>query len=395
MDIIHYPTNMKLPSETLNLLAGISHEIRNPINTIIGIAHLLQNESQKDAQEELLHTLLVTSKNLRELTNNILDFTKLEEGKVPRKVSSINLREEVPVFLFGQEAMAKAKGLELVIDIAGNVPSRVLMDPVRAMQILINLVSNAIKFTEEGRITVEVKSLGASESEVNLLIAVRDTGIGIPVEKQQQIFKPFKQGGSYVNRKYGGTGLGLSIADMLITSAGGELMLKSEVGQGSEFSFIVTLDLPEDSGVESQVEKTASLKDVLGSQKVLIVDDNNINLLVAGKTLENWGIDYVLAHNGVEAVKKVQEEDFGAVLMDLHMSNMDGYEATSSIRSIGKEKFLSLPIIALSGSVDLFQIEGLKAAGFSEFLVKPYKPQELLDKILKAVSEKKEELHIL
>ena len=373
-------------------MAGISHEIRNPINTIIGIAHLLQKENQKDVQEELLHTLLVISKNLRELTNNILDFAKLEEGKVPRKVTSLDIRKEVPIFLFGQEAMARAKGLELVIDIAENVPSRVLFDPVRAMQILINLVSNAIKFTEEGTITIEAKALESSESEVTLLIAIRDTGMGIPKEKQQQIFKPFRQGDSSINLKYGGTGLGLSIADMLIASAGGELMVKSEVGQGSEFSFVVTLGLPENSVTELPEEKTVSLKDVLGKQKVLIVDDNNINLLVASKTLETWGIEYVIAHNGLEAIAKVQEEDFAAVLMDLHMPKMDGYAATSAIRNIGKEKFLSLPIIALSGSVDLFHVEDLKATGFTEFLAKPYKPQELLEKILKVVGEGKEEL---
>lgn len=368
-------------------MAGVSHEIRNPINAIIGIAHLLQKENQKDVQEELLHTLLVTSENLRELTNNILDFTKLEEGLVPRKVTPIDIRKEIPRILFGQEATARSKGLELLIDIEENVPSRVLMDKVRGMQILINLVSNAIKFTQEGRITIEVKALETSETEVTLLFAVRDTGMGIPEEKQQQIFEPFRQGGSSITLKHGGSGLGLSITDMLVTSAGGELMLKSKVGHGSEFSFVVTLELPENSSIELPIKKAVSLKDVLGKQKVLIVDDNKINLLVASKTLENWGIEYAMAQNGIEAVAKVQAEEFAVVLMDLHMPKMNGYEATVAIRSLAREKYLSLPIIALSGYIDFFHEEGMKATGFSGFLTKPYQPQELLEKILEVLSE--------
>ncbi|HSI68725.1 MAG TPA: ATP-binding protein [Gillisia sp.] len=380
---------MKLSSENLNFMAGVSHEIRNPINAIIGIAHLLQKENQKDVQEELLQILLVTSENLRELTNNILDFTKLEEGKVPRNITSIDIRKEIRMVLLGQEVIAKAKGLELVINIDDNVPSRVMLDKVRAMQILINLVSNAIKFTQEGRITLEAKALESTESEVTLFFAVRDTGMGISEEKQAQIFEPFRQGGSSINFNHGGTGLGLTIANMLVASAGGKIMLKSKVNQGSEFSFIVTLKLPEISDTQLPAQRPVSLTKVLRNLKVLIVDDNKINLQVTSKTFENWGIKYSIANNGIEAVAKVQEEDFGLVLMDLHMPKMDGYTASSAIRKIEKEKFLSLPILAISGSIDFFQAENMNANGFSGFLAKPYNPQELLEKILEVLCEKK------
>lgn len=370
-------------------MAGVSHEIRNPINAIIGIAHLLQKENQKDVQEELLQILLVTSENLRELTNNILDFTKLEEGKVPRNITSIDIRKEIRMVLLGQEVIAKAKGLELVINIDDNVPSRVMLDKVRAMQILINLVSNAIKFTQEGRITLEAKALESTESEVTLFFAVRDTGMGISEEKQAQIFEPFRQGGSSINFNHGGTGLGLTIANMLVASAGGKIMLKSKVNQGSEFSFIVTLKLPEISDTQLPAQRPVSLTKVLRNLKVLIVDDNKINLQVTSKTFENWGIKYSIANNGIEAVAKVQEEDFGLVLMDLHMPKMDGYTASSAIRKIEKEKFLSLPILAISGSIDFFQAENMNANEFSGFLAKPYNPQELLEKILEVLCEKK------
>lgn len=194
---------MSLSPENLNIMAGISHEIRNPINSVIGIAHLLQTEERKEVQEELLETLLQVSENLRELTNNILDFTKLEAGISPRHISVVDLRKEVPVVLYGLITLARSKGLDLIIDIADNVPKHVLFDRVRGMQILGNLVSNALKFTEKGSVIFSIKAGKLQDGKVTLNFSVKDTGIGIAEENQKRIFEPFRQGNSSIGTTFG------------------------------------------------------------------------------------------------------------------------------------------------------------------------------------------------
>src|SRR5690606_7054757 len=290
----------------LNIMAGISHEIRNPINSVIGIAHLLQTEERKEVQEELLETLLQVSENLRELTNNILDFTKLEAGVSPRHISVVDLRKEVPVVLYGLITLARSKGLDLVIDIADNVPKHVLFDRVRGMQILGNLVSNALKFTEKGSVIFSIKAGKLQDGKVTLNFSVKDTGIGIAEENQKRIFEPFRQGNSSIGTTFGGTGLGLSIANRLLTSVGGELRLKSKPGEGSEFYFDVILGTPKAEPLTSDKKEAVSLPDFPRMGKVLIVDDNEVNLLIAGKNFETWNINFVLARSGPEALELVQ-----------------------------------------------------------------------------------------
>lgn len=366
-------------------MAGISHEIRNPVNAIIGIAHLLKNESDREVQEDLVNTLIQASENLRELTSNILDFTKLQAGRVPRKLSAVNLRKDLTAGLFSFATVARAKGVDFIIDIWEDVPEHIVIDKVRGMQIILNLVSNAVKFTEKGSVTVEIKALELNGEQATIFFAVRDTGIGIPEDKRMSIFEPFHQGGANISMKHGGSGLGLSIASMLVAGAGGELKLKSRVGKGSEFSFVLRVGIPEDGEICCE-EENYSPEELLAGRKVLIVDDNAVNLLVASRTFEKWKIGHAIARHGEEALDRVQEEDFAVVLMDLHMPVMDGYQATRAIRNLGDEKFRRLPIIALSGSVG-YAMEEEHSTGFTDFLGKPYKPQDLLDKVLKQVVE--------
>lgn len=379
---------MNFTSENLDFVAGISHEIRNPLNAIIGIAHLLQQEHSREDQRELVKTLLQSSENLLELTNNILDFSKLEAGAADCNITKVNLQDSIPRTLFGQRAIADAKKIDLSISIGPDVPHSLLVDKVKFSQILLNLVSNAIKFTEEGSVSVIISLLDRNASQVTLKIAVFDTGIGIAPEKMEIILQPFRQGGDHINLKYGGTGLGLSISERLITAMGGNLTIKSELNKGSEFSFVIDLQLPEDEEEEHPSQVDTNPEQLPEGLKVLVVDDNEINLLVARKNLDKWNLKYELARDGQEAVEKVQQEHFDLILMDLHMPKMNGFEATSTIRTMEEGRFRDLPIIALSGSTGVFRKKEIEAEGFNDFLNKPFRPQELLSKIITSTEEK-------
>lgn len=367
------------PLNETDFLANVSHEIRNPLNAIIGITHLLEDNPSPQDSKEYIKALLQTSESLLGIVNNLMDFSKLESGKLDLEKRPVDLRRTIKHSIFGQKALARAKDIDLELMVDPNLPPLLLVDSVKLGQVMINLVSNAIKFTEEGSVKIHLELLQQDAEGAKVRFAVRDTGIGIPANKLENIFKAFDQGSGGINLNYGGTGLGLSISKSLVRMMGGELKVSSKEGQGAEFYFVLPLEVLRDPVLGEHPEDAveASIKDL----RVLLVDDNKLNRMVVQKNLERWGISCELAQNGQEALEEVQQQDFDVILMDLHMPVMNGFEAARAIKNLPGEKFRQLEIIALSAATDHLYQERIKAAGISDFINKPFKPKELLRKL--------------
>jgi signal transduction histidine kinase/CheY-like chemotaxis protein len=365
-------------------LSTVSHEIRTPMNAIISIANLLQGTHHTEEQEEYLRTLKLSADNLLQLINDILDYSKIEAGRVALAERNISLRELVQSLLHGVGITAEEKELTLKMDIDERLPDFVIGDPIKIGQVLTNLLSNAIKFTDKGYVLLQLQVQELTEEDVSVNFIVKDTGIGIPQDKLGKVFHEFTQADYEINLKYGGTGLGLTISQKLLALYGSRLSVKSEEGKGTEFSFTLRLKIGEEASNASSSSSIAAGEEAFTSMqglKLLLVDDNTVNLMVVSKYLEKWGVDVDVARNGAEAVEKVMHKDYDLVLMDLQMPGMDGYEATSKIRSLGEEKYRLLPVIALSASVSYDYKDRMEAAGINDFVGKPFDPAELQGKI--------------
>jgi PAS domain S-box-containing protein len=361
-------------------LSTVSHEIRTPMNAIISIANLLQEMKHTGEQEEYFRILKLSADNLLHLINDILDYSKIEAGRVMLAERSLNLRELISALLYSLNITAEEKGLTIRTDIDERLPAHVLGDPVKIGQVLTNLLSNAIKFTEKGHVLLQLQVQELTQEEVSVDFHIQDTGIGIPQDRLEKVFEEYTQADYETNLKYGGTGLGLTISQKLLALYGSKLAVKSEEGKGTEFSFNLRLKLgkdtsPKKEGIASHPEPS------LQGVKLLLVDDNPINVMVVSKYLEKWGIDVDVAGDGAEAVAKVRQQEYELVLMDLQMPGMDGYEATSTIRNFGEDKYRRLPVIALSASSSVDHKDRMDAAGINDFVSKPFNAEVLQSKI--------------
>ena len=367
-------------------LANMSHEIRTPMNAVIGLAFLLGKTPLDDEQSDLLAKLKLGSKSLLLVLNNVLDLSKIEAGEliVERRAFDLHgLLAELPEMLAVQ---AQAKGISFEIDEATDLPVALEGDATRLNQVLTNLLSNAIKFTEQGGVSLRVSQVAATPSHATLRFAVRDTGIGIAAEVQEQLFAPFAQADASITRRFGGTGLGLSIVKRLVKLMGGEVHVDSAPGVGSEFSVTLQfalasleeLDLPEAGPTEPG-------KYVLPGVRVLLVDDSDINLEVTRRILEAEGARVRVASNGQQAVDllKAEPDAIDIVLMDVQMPVLDGYDATRRIR--GELGLQDLPIIALTAGALSSERQRSAAAGMDDYIVKPFDAQQLMRSVLRHV----------
>ena len=365
-------------------LSSMSHEIRTPMNAVIGLIHLLLQENPRKDQVDHLKTLLFSADNLLKLINDILDFSKIEAGKIEIRNAAFSFNEIINSLRHGFGNQAKEKGIELVIKRDHRIPDRLVGDALRLSQILNNLVNNAIKFTDEGSVTLYIIPKDIRETDMEVYFAVKDTGIGIPAEKLQSVFEDFVQVNDKTLRE--GTGLGLSITKELLELQGSKIQLDSTFGEGSTFYFTLNLkkdlttEIPQTSSVQ-KIQYSNDLNNTLQGVQVLLVEDNKINQKVAGNFLKKWGVATDIADNGAIAVQMVQEKAYDVVLMDLQMPVMDGIEATKKIRQLGGT-FLELPILALTASAVLEIKDHATASGLDDFITKPFKPNTLYEKIL-------------
>jgi PAS domain S-box-containing protein len=370
-------------------LANMSHEIRTPLNAITGIVHLLHQTPLTQKQSEYLHAIDTSSENLLQIVNDILDFSKIEAGKLQLEEKNFVLRENVNDLLNTIRFKADQKNIQLTVHIDENIPQQISGDPLRLNQILLNLVSNAIKFTHAGSIRVFIKLIDLYKDRARIFFSVKDTGIGIAQDKLANIFESFTQASTDTASVYGGTGLGLTIVKKLIDMLGGAIMVKSKLGEGSEFLFELDFKVSMQHTVVQEEKAEESFVEI-GNCKILVVDDHPINLLVTTEMLKNkWQhITIETAENGKSAFEKIRVQHFDIVLMDVQMPEMDGHTATRNIRNTLQLPMSNVPIIALTAYATTGEAEKCLEAGMDDYIAKPIVPEKLTAKIISVLRRK-------
>jgi len=364
-------------------LSTMSHEIRTPLNAVIGMTHLLLHNKPRQDQKKDLDVLLFSANNLLSIVNNILDYNKIEEGKIHFEHIPMNIGVIARNIVAGFKMQAEEKGITLKLDIDDSLIKEITGDPTRTGQVINNLIHNAIKFTKEGWVCLSIKVVTVSDEFITMKISVQDTGIGIEPGKQLLIFERFTQADSSTSRSYGGTGLGLAISKKILELQGITLQLQSETNKGSIFYFTQTFPVSKEKASAQQLSLRTNETNHqrLKGVSILLVEDNPFNILVAQTILENSGAQIDIATNGQEALSTFNAQKHKLILMDLHMPVMDGYEATERLRDKGE----TIPIIALTANTAQ-EVEGeAYAAGLTDIIVKPFNPDNLHQVILQYI----------
>ncbi len=363
-------------------LSNMSHEIRTPMNAIIGFTKVVLKTELSGKQKEYLMAIKMSGDSLIVLINDILDLAKVDAGKMTFEQTPFKMALSISAMLHLFETKIQEKNLELVKEYDKRIPEVLVGDPVRLHQIILNLVSNAVKFTAQGKITVSVHLVKEDEEKVTIEFAVTDTGIGIPESKIGKIFENFQQASSGTSRLYGGTGLGLAIVKQLVEPQGGRINVISELNEGSTFSFTLSfLKTREDAESETQmVEVDAEIRNI----KVLVVEDIALNQLLMKTLLDDFGFERDIASNGKIAIEKLQAKSYDIILMDLQMPEMNGFEATEYIRNTLNSK---IPIIALTADVTTVDLAKCKAVGMNDYIAKPVDERLLYSKIVGLVKK--------
>jgi signal transduction histidine kinase/ActR/RegA family two-component response regulator len=355
-------------------LAMMSHELRTPMNGVMGMAHALASTRLDPRQTGYLDTIVQSGDGLMAILNDILDLSKIEAGKLELDAVSFDIGELGRQLHRLWEETARAKGLDLTLEIAPDLPAWVAGDPVRVRQVMLNLVANALKFTEHGGVRLAIDPDG----ERGVAITVSDTGVGISPEQQARLFQPFSQGDASITRRFGGTGLGLSICRYLVEMMDGEISLVSQPGVGSTFR--ATLPLAAAPAPTSGLALVPPPAEGLEGRRILVVDDNRTNQIVARAILEAAGAVVDVADDGRHALERLGGEAFDLVLMDVHMPRMDGVEALARIRA-GEGGRRDIPVIALTADGMSGEAERLLARGFDAVQSKPIRPADLLQAV--------------
>jgi CheY-like chemotaxis protein len=358
----------------------MSHEIRTPMNSILGLSNLMEKVGDLNPkQSDYLKTIKINSKNLLGIINDILDLSKIEEGKLEIEESSFNLKDLIHALVKSLNLIAHKKKIELKEIFDASLPEFLLGDSVRLNQVLLNLTNNAIKFTNEGSVSIELSKLDETDDSIQIYFAIKDTGIGIHPEKIDTIFEPFTQETSSTTRLFGGTGLGLTISSKIIRALGGQINVTSEIEVGSTFSFILTLK-KDTSKITIETTPSENIE-LFGKYKILLVEDNPFNQMVAEDTLKEWNgeLEIDIIDNGKDAIQQLKENTYDLVLLDIQMPEMDGHEVCRIARN---ELKITTPILAMTAQATQKEIETCFLNGMNDYISKPFEEKTLFSKIV-------------
>lgn len=372
------PSNLSKQNEH-SIIANASHEIRTPLNGIVGFIDLLKETKLDSKQQELTNALSAASQSLMDITNELLEFSKLASGREKFVRVPFNLNSLVNEVGFLCRTLITNKDIVLNVALDTNVPKNLIGDPSKLSQILLNLLGNAIKFVEKGKIELKVSFKSIEDNKTYLEFSISDTGIGIANDKLKKIFETYQQAEPEIHLKYGGSGLGLSIVKELIEKQGGCIAVSSALGKGTTFKVI----LPFTQAIQDlEQTKITTLERVnqnnsLEGTKILVFEDNTLNQKLMENRLKNWGCDTFITDNGIYGLKLLENHHFDLVLMDLKMPNMNGFQITERIRKSTNTKIQNIPIIALSADYSAIDKENCERTGISDFILKPYNAEEL------------------
>lgn len=370
----------KLAESRANFLSTMSHELRTPLNSVLGITELLMRDNPEKRQQENLKILQLSTSDLLSLINNVLDFNKTESDKVILESVPFQLAELIENKCTVLQIKAQDKQLRFILDIDEGLRHTVVAsDPTRLSQIMYNLVSNAVKFTEQGSVTVKLELKEKAEKNVQVLFSVTDTGIGIHPDRHESVFDMFTQAESHITRKYGGTGLGLAIVNQLVSLFNSSIQLNSTPGKGTSFSFLInfatapSLAKPAAASPQERID--------LSHLKILVAEDNDVNRLLIRKQMDTLQLQPAIVENGALAFDALMAHDYDAIFMDLHMPVSDGYQTTKQIRGLADAAKAGVHIVAFTASVT--EQEKIFENGFDDFLYKPVNINDLYDKLEK------------
>ena len=357
-----------------DFLATISHELRTPLNAINIISEILMNENPKESQVENLISLKISANHLMNLINDVLQINKIESPNVKTEEIDFSIQKKIDNIEKSLAEIAKQNNVKFITTIDESIPKIVIGDPVKLTQILINLISNAIKFSNNGTVTTNVKLIAKTAQDVTVNFEVIDNGIGIPKDQQELIFEDFTQGSSEISRKFGGTGLGLTIVKKLLEHLGGTIQLESEENVGSNFNFQLTFKTD-----KNYIESTENLDYfVLEDKRILLVEDNNITQLITQKLIEKYNATCIIAATGNEALKLSQQNNFDLIIMDINLPDINGDTVAEEIRKFNA----TIPILAFTAIHSEDCIKKLTSKGMNDYITKPIDSKLFYDKII-------------
>jgi len=365
---------LKLSQAKEMFLSVMSHEIRTPLNAVIGMTHLLLDNDPKISQVDDLNILKFSGENLLYIINDILDFTKIETGNMELEVFPFNLKTLANDIINSLQVNVKKKRNQLKLEFDPQIPVQISGDKNRLYQVLMNFLGNAIKFTDDGLVQLKINLVSQTEQSALIRFEVEDNGIGIPKDKQSYIFETFTQAKTDISRKYGGTGLGLAITKKLLNMFNSQIVVDSTEGKGTNFSFEIAFS--KTAEISAALVNGTEMSVFVG-KKILVVDDNEINILIAKRILSKWGLDIDSAINGYEAIDKVMTERYDLIFMDIKMPGIDGFETTGIVRDISGPYYKNLPIIALTASTLKNDHYKFIECGMNGHVLKPFNPEEI------------------